>query len=240
MENETQEQEEVQVEQKSKLHQVTPLSKYLALALFMILPFLGGWIGYTYAPEKVMEVEKDVIRYVEKENSTNPTSPAISPDLVLFPKDSSQITEIIIEESSMYVKFEDLVAVRNDPPKWHQVSLSNPDEFIYLGYGLFFDGGNLRTIEEGATLPEREFFKLDSKKGIDVIPLDDPFAALIVNGDKLYLHDIAGYSLSPQLFEIPMINTEQIESLGEGRYKVGQKTYLLGRDINTPYFKVEE
>ena len=28
---------------------VTPVSRYLALALFVILPFLGGYIGYSYA-----------------------------------------------------------------------------------------------------------------------------------------------------------------------------------------------
>lgn len=42
----------------SELFCVTPLSKYLALVLFVILPFLGGYIGYTFAPEKVVEVEK--------------------------------------------------------------------------------------------------------------------------------------------------------------------------------------
>jgi hypothetical protein len=46
------------------LNKVTPLSRYLALALFVILPFLGGWIGYTYAPEKVVEVERVVIKEV--------------------------------------------------------------------------------------------------------------------------------------------------------------------------------
>ena len=67
MEPETQ--EEVRVAQKSRLHQVAPLSKYLAMALFIILPFLGGWIGYTYAPEKIVEVEKVVVKevVVEKE-----------------------------------------------------------------------------------------------------------------------------------------------------------------------------
>lgn len=44
------------------LKEVTPLSKYLALALFILMPFIGGWIGYTYAPEKVVEVEKIVIK----------------------------------------------------------------------------------------------------------------------------------------------------------------------------------
>ena len=43
--------------EKHPVHQVTPVSKYLAMALFIILPFVGGWIGYTYAPEKVVEVE---------------------------------------------------------------------------------------------------------------------------------------------------------------------------------------
>lgn len=47
-----------QVEQKSVLHQVTPLSKYLAMALFIILPFVGAYVGYTLAPLKVVEVEK--------------------------------------------------------------------------------------------------------------------------------------------------------------------------------------
>ena len=61
-------QEEVRAKQPSPLHQVTPLSKYLAMALFIILPFVGGWIGYTYAPE---EVEKEVTREaLVKENES--------------------------------------------------------------------------------------------------------------------------------------------------------------------------
>lgn len=63
MEIETQ--EEVQLEQKSILHQVTPLSKYLALTLFILLPFLGGWVGYTYAPERVVEVEKIIVKEID-------------------------------------------------------------------------------------------------------------------------------------------------------------------------------
>lgn len=43
-----------------QLRKVTPLSKYLTMALFIILPFIGGYIGYMYTPEKVVEVEKVV------------------------------------------------------------------------------------------------------------------------------------------------------------------------------------
>lgn len=50
------------------LQKVTPLSKYLAMTLFIIMPFIGGWIGYTYSPEKVVEVENIVIKEVFVEN----------------------------------------------------------------------------------------------------------------------------------------------------------------------------
>lgn len=53
-----QEVESSAADQTSRLFHVTPLSKYLAMALFVILPFVGGWIGYQFAPEKVVEVEQ--------------------------------------------------------------------------------------------------------------------------------------------------------------------------------------
>ena len=51
------------------LHKVTPFSKYLAMALFVALPFVGGWVGYAYAPEKVVEVERVVEQVVEADLS---------------------------------------------------------------------------------------------------------------------------------------------------------------------------
>lgn len=53
--------------QENVMFKVTPFSKYLALALFVALPFIGGWIGYQYAPEKIVEVE----RVVTEEASTD-------------------------------------------------------------------------------------------------------------------------------------------------------------------------
>lgn len=54
--------ETTQVERRSYLNDVTPLSKYLAMLLFIILPFLGGYVGYTFAPEKIVEIEKITIK----------------------------------------------------------------------------------------------------------------------------------------------------------------------------------
>jgi hypothetical protein len=43
-------------EPKNYFCRVTPLSKYLAMALFVAMPFIGGYVGYVYAPVKVVEV----------------------------------------------------------------------------------------------------------------------------------------------------------------------------------------
>lgn len=58
-----------ETQKKSTWTSVTPFSKYLALALFVTLPFVGFWLGYKYAPEKVVEVEGVVERESELENS---------------------------------------------------------------------------------------------------------------------------------------------------------------------------
>lgn len=49
------------------LNKVTPFSKYLALSLFIAVPFIGGWIGYNYAPDKVVEI------YLPQQCQTNET-----------------------------------------------------------------------------------------------------------------------------------------------------------------------
>jgi hypothetical protein len=70
------------IEEKSStnLNTVTPLSKYLAMLLFITMPFVGGWIGYNNAPEKVVEVE----RMVEIENIKTSTSSEEFSDLYTY------------------------------------------------------------------------------------------------------------------------------------------------------------
>ena len=47
--------------QKHAVFQVTKLSKVVALIIFIVMPFVGGYIGYMYAPVKIVEVESVVI-----------------------------------------------------------------------------------------------------------------------------------------------------------------------------------
>jgi hypothetical protein len=58
--------ENIQPDEKqvNTLYRVTPLSKYFAMLLFVLLPFVGGWVGYISAPEKIIEVEKIIVKEI--------------------------------------------------------------------------------------------------------------------------------------------------------------------------------
>ena len=67
------------------LCKVTPLSKYLAMAIFIALPFVGGYVGYRLAPEKVVEVAVPVVNQVQ-------TTP-----VALVPNQPEALTDIPID-----------------------------------------------------------------------------------------------------------------------------------------------
>lgn len=58
----------------TRLNTVTPFSKYLAMTLFVALPFLGGWIGYVFSTVKVGVVER-VIEIEPKETAQQEVVP---------------------------------------------------------------------------------------------------------------------------------------------------------------------
>ena len=64
----------VDITQKSRFTEITSFSKYLTLVLFIVMPFVGGWVGYTYAPEKVRLVEQTVVREVPVERVASDTT----------------------------------------------------------------------------------------------------------------------------------------------------------------------
>jgi hypothetical protein len=74
------------------LMNVTPLSKYLALALVITLPFIGGWIGYTVAPVPV--VESQPVAQTVSPVAWEASPEAISAAPLLFPLDAD--TEIAL------------------------------------------------------------------------------------------------------------------------------------------------
>jgi hypothetical protein len=64
----------VEINQIKPVHEVTNLSKYFAMTLFIILPFIGGWIGYNYAPPKILVNEIVIDKAVGEENILSDTS----------------------------------------------------------------------------------------------------------------------------------------------------------------------
>jgi hypothetical protein len=73
MENEnvsTEQTEEIQ-DTRSQLNKVTPLSKYLAMGLFVALPFLGGWVGWNTAVTSLKLQEGYIVPISVSENTSN-------------------------------------------------------------------------------------------------------------------------------------------------------------------------
>jgi hypothetical protein len=97
----------------SPLREVTPLSKYLALVLFAILPFLGGYIGYTYAPEKIVEVEKVSITPKE-DTSTTVSSPEITAEETLEKTASEKFSYTDNDISIAFTLNDEFVVEKND------------------------------------------------------------------------------------------------------------------------------
>jgi hypothetical protein len=93
---------------------VTPLSKYLAMILFIILPFLGGWIGYYYALEKMLEVERLIEAGIAvTSNSTNDVEGERSDEDVNISKSYSLAGGYVIESYSCgYIQFVDDMCYR--------------------------------------------------------------------------------------------------------------------------------
>jgi hypothetical protein len=79
----------------SSWNTVTPLSKYLAMALFVLLPFAGGYIGYVYGPQEVIEIERVVV----KEKRVADTQFDESND-VMMDRNTSAITEFTYTSTS--------------------------------------------------------------------------------------------------------------------------------------------
>lgn len=62
---------------RNSFNQVTPLSKYLALFIFIAMPFVGGWVGYNYAPAKII-LDSTVETSTDKSEVVNDQSHALT------------------------------------------------------------------------------------------------------------------------------------------------------------------
>lgn len=92
----------------SPLKTVTPLSKYLAMTLFIILPFLGGYIGYTLAPEKVIEVANVDLMQESKpvtQNRDSYSEKTAESTFKIFPVVSEECKDILSDPDQYYAVY---------------------------------------------------------------------------------------------------------------------------------------
>lgn len=111
-----------EVNEKSVLHQVTPVSKYLAMALFISLPFVGGYVGYSLAPEKVVEVTvervvvKDISPEQETETKVQPVSATTTQEVYKSPNGFSVLisTDSVVTEEPAQLSISSSTRISGD------------------------------------------------------------------------------------------------------------------------------
>ncbi len=125
---------------------VTSLSKYLALTLFISLPFMGGYIGYLYAPEKV--IERVVTQEIE--NDVFLDTGVFSTTTIDHGEYSIQLTptEILIYDSKSRKSVQSFeLTVTN---------ASKPETLVIVGrdinYDHYLDLGILQSVGPGSSL----------------------------------------------------------------------------------------
>lgn len=141
----------------SSLRRVTPLSKYLAIVLFVALPFIGGYIGYQFAPEKVVEVEKVPAREIDAFDVQNESAlPKKENSTVSESYDEGVMTRMVIESphkeksgsfindfhfdfsnSSYSLQFEFIRGIDFKP-----VNITHPDAWSGGTFELWFERNN--------------------------------------------------------------------------------------------------
>jgi len=95
-----------QTEQKHFFFRVTTFSKYLALALFVLLPFGGLWAGLQFVPVEMIEVERVVVKEAESNRKldTSSTNSVGSPgEPCPFERNSSSKYIVSQDQDSEYV-----------------------------------------------------------------------------------------------------------------------------------------
>jgi hypothetical protein len=213
----------------SALNTVTPLSKYLAMALFVTLPFVGGYIGYTFVPEKVVEVEKIV--EVEKRVSVPVQSQnaIYSFDFVSNPSTSTQRLlfsrqELFDREDELYKAFginkykTNLPpGVTDDEPTGDLYKLQN--ESVDSTY-TFYQGNGISLLlpyNEGYGYPYYRLTPYDELRDRIFFGGIEPCPAGCLNSGGMYEGSITFYPAGSLEEQISLLESQELTDCEERR-----------------------
>jgi hypothetical protein len=171
----------------SAWNRVTPLSKYLAMALFVAMPFIGGWVGYRYAPEKIIEIEKPIIIEREVEVQTANKAKAIWEEVVDVEdmRDEASLLGIISSTSLPYC-MEELSLSREETVNWGPTDAD----------GLFFKTlapATISLIRDTQIMGYRDYVLNDTETGLDarisIIELEESIFRFGGGGNSTYRYE---------------------------------------------------
>lgn len=205
------------------LHKVTPFSKYLAMALFVILPFLGGWVGYTFAPVKIIEVEKIV--KTEPANSDDSAKAVSMTDelgtTTLWGNWSinNETKEILFRDKSYPIINSETVRNVGEPPCTGFIA---DDEFVYAVSQNSHPAGDQ---------PEKLFVITDADPATfeaDIAQSGNCYKAMVSkDGDNVFYGDKVVVGADPKTYkEDYPSELEEIDSSARKDNLVGE-TYLI-------------
>lgn len=199
-------------EQKGRLQQVTPLSKYLAMMLFILLPFLGGWIGYMYSPEKTTYI----VRYIQQDAQDEEVTDELDAMSMRLP--DGEVITVTSEFSNREISFYDI---------------SPNEQFIY--YELVIpsgsDAGTGLFIYDISTKESHPIEFIDDQEQYETyIDLSDSIFDL-----RHYSGSFSGWSTGIDDTTINYLNFEVSSGIIFGGDGIGHTLYYKSVSAQTPW-----
>jgi len=212
---------------KNFLFFATPLSKYLAMTLFIILPFIGGYIGYNLAPEKEVGSQmfldngiKNLERDSLSEDSAIGVNKGESTDWNNMVEDNKIIEFPIIWEIEQYGE----VSINNEIFS----SSSNPGSLSYDKNSFYINGQKVYDIDSGTF----EIYDMGIKSKFHFMRL----------GKNIYGMVPTGLS-TVSLIEFKDIEMGSFKTLGYGYASDGTHLYYVTNpvplSVDLPFAKPE-
>lgn len=203
------------------------------MALFIIMPFLGGWIGYTYAPEKV--VEREVVSIQKPDNLFGLDSESVSE----LDKDTRR-TYYAIQPGYLYRIFNRVEYLldgstlqQREPSKYYgrtsdlsqayvekEFSIQKPESLRHIAYGLFSDGEKLYNTLDAIYKPELHISPTSSVAMMSAWGREYMFV-----DDLVYF--VAHDQLSVVLIQLHGVDRNSVSFLMDGYVKDLKSVYYL-------------
>jgi hypothetical protein len=193
---------------------VTPFSKLVAAIVVIILPFLGAYVGYQYAPEKVVEVEKIVVNEVPAvrsneiiQNNTDQFIAEKERHYISAPvwliEDTSYPPEFKLEDTDRGVVLESVSERFREQRSDNQKKI----ELLTFSYGDLQNMYFITGIPDSGGCCMMVRYNLASKTFYDVEEYHGPLASVVANrylvtgigGSRLEIYDLSN--------ELTLVNT---------------------------------